>query len=164
MNPETKTRPAGADSAPLEPGTPGFDAWRNLIRSYSRLMGELDREMHEAHNFSLGEFDVLVNLEHATGRRRRMCDLAEAIVLSASGLSRRVDRLERAGYVSRRRSAEDGRSIEAAITPAGRRFYATVRKTHLEAVKRHFTEHFSEAELEILRDLLERTRTAPKSS
>ncbi|HWL64826.1 MAG TPA: MarR family transcriptional regulator, partial [Actinomycetota bacterium] len=79
-------------------------------------MRELDEELQSAHDLTIGEFDVLRALFTAPDHRRRMCDLAEAVVLTASGLSRRVDRLERAGWVSRERSNEDGRSVETVLT------------------------------------------------
>jgi DNA-binding MarR family transcriptional regulator len=127
-----------------------------LIYANSRLMAELDEELRREHNFTLGEFDVLATLARAEGARRRMCDLAAAMVLSASGLSRRVDRLERAGLVRRERSAADGRSIEATLTPEGEAFFERVSEFHRAGVHRLFAAQFSEAELETLADLLGR--------
>lgn len=146
----------GTSELPLEPRSAAVQAWRRLIAASSRLMGELDAEMREQHNFTLGEFDVLVNIENAPEGRRRMCDLAGAILLSASGLSRRVDRLERAGLVVRERGTTDGRNVEVELTPEGKSFMQKVRATHLAGVKERFASHFSEAELETLCDLLGR--------
>ena len=154
----TKTDPPSG--APLALDSPGFNAWRGLIVSNSRLMHELDEEMRRAHNFTLGEFDVLATLSEAPGLRRRMCDLASAVVLSASGLSRRVDRLERSGLVSRERSPDDGRSIEAVLTAEGERWFAQVSDFHLDGVRRHFAERFSDEELETLAALLGRLEDA----
>lgn len=147
---------AGADFAPLQPGSPGLEAWRGLIYANSRLMGELDEELRREHNFTLGEFDVLATLSRAPGNRRRMCDLAAAVVLSASGLSRRVDRLEKGGLVRRERSAEDGRSIEATLTPEGERVFERVSDFHRAGVNRLFAAAYSESELETLAELLAR--------
>ena len=85
-----------------------------------------------------------------------MCDLAVAVVMSPSGLSRRVDRLERAGLVTRSRGEEDGRSVEAALTPAGRRVLERLRTTHRAGVRERFADHFSDAELRQLTELLSR--------
>ena len=152
MGTGTKTEPG----APLALGSPGFHAWRGLIVSNSRLMRELDEEMRSAHNFTLGEFDVLATLWEAPDHRRRMCDLAAAVVLSASGLSRRVDRLEKNGLVSRERSPDDGRSIEAVLTADGERWFVRVSDFHLDGVRRHFADRFTDEELETLAALLGR--------
>jgi DNA-binding MarR family transcriptional regulator len=141
---------------PLALTSPGFKAWRALIVSNSRLLRELDAEMQTGFDFTLGEFDVLATLANAPDHRLRMCDLAEAVVLSASGLSRRVDRLERSGRVNRERSDEDGRSVEAVLTPEGKRWFKRASDHHLAGVRRLFAEHFSDGELETLAALLGR--------
>lgn len=156
MNPEVATPEDGAGVVPLPFDSAGFMAWRGLIFSGSRLMRELDDELQSAHNLSLGDFDVLRALYTAPDRRRRMCDLANAVVLSASGLSRRVDRLERAGWACRERSDADGRSIETVLTAEGAQFFARVSDFHLSGVRRLFAERFSEEELETLASLLGR--------
>lgn len=153
-----KTDPKASE--PLALDSPGFHAWRGLIVSNSRLMHELDEEMRSAHNFTLGEFDVLATLSVAPHNRRRMCDLASAVILSASGLSRRVDRLEKSGLVRRQRSADDGRSIEAVLTADGERWFERVSDFHLDGVRRHFADRFSDEELETLAALLGRLEDA----
>jgi DNA-binding MarR family transcriptional regulator len=140
----------------LPPGDAGLDAWRRLIVANSRLLSELDEELREAHGITLGDYDVLVNLAAVPGRRMRMCSLAEAVLLSPSGLSRRIDRLERGGLVARERATTDARNIEAALTPAGSRFLRKARTTHLAGVEERFMSNFSTEELETLRDLLGR--------
>ncbi|MDP9228182.1 MAG: MarR family transcriptional regulator [Actinomycetota bacterium] len=139
----------------------GIEAWTNLLRSHARLMRELDEELQERHAVSLGDFDVFAQLDLAPDGCLRMCDLADAVVLSPSGLSRRVDRLERAGLVERRRAAADARSVEARLSADGKRLFRRLRKTHLTGVEEHFGGRFSERELERLRDLLARLTAAP---
>ena len=134
----------------------GLEAWRNLLRTHAHLIRELDEELRERHSFTLGDYDVLVNLASAPGQRRRMCDLADAVLLSPSGLSRRVDRLERAGFVQRERAADDARNIEAGLTPAGKRLLRRLRETHLAGVKERFVDRFDTDELLTLRKLLGR--------
>lgn len=140
----------------LTAGDVGLEAWENLLRATTRLLGELDRELREEHGFTAGDYDVLVHLDAAPGGGRRMCDLAEAVLLSPSGLSRRVDRLERAGLVERRRASDDARSIEAALTGTGKRTLAGLRRTHRAGIKSRFADQFSEEELATLRTLLGR--------
>ncbi len=144
-------------------GPAGLEAWRNFVLANSRLMRDLDEELRREQGFSLGDYDVLIQLSRSPGTRLRMCDLAAAIVLSPSGLSRRVERLERAGLVKRERAAGDGRSIEAALTPSGKRLFRRLRATHLEGVRERFADRFSAAEIETLRDLLGRLAVTGES-
>lgn len=139
-----------------KPSETAVDAWANLLRGHATLIRELDAELQAAHGYSLGDFDVLVQLARADEGRLRMCDLAQAIVLSPSGLSRRVDRLERAGLVVRERGANDGRNVEARLSPAGKRLYERLRVTHFEGINEHFAQRFSASELATLAELLGR--------
>jgi DNA-binding MarR family transcriptional regulator len=147
----TKRAPA---SAPL--GETALSAWKGFLRAHSRLTEALDEELRERHGVVLGDFDVLAQLADAPRGHLRMCDLAAAVVLSPSGLSRRVDRLERSGLVARQRGESDARSIEARLTPAGRQLLRRLRATHRTGVKDRFADRFSEAELETLSELLGR--------
>jgi DNA-binding MarR family transcriptional regulator len=133
-----------------------LSAWKNFLRAHARLMRELDDELRERHGFALGDFDVLIQLALAPRGRLRMCDLAEAVVLSPSGLSRRVERLERAGLVKRERGERDARNIEPRLTAAGRRQLARLRKTHWDGVKQRFADQFSTEELQVMEGLLGR--------
>lgn len=152
----TKTAHGRSATKRTEPSETGVDAWANFLRGHARLIRELDAELQAEQGFSLGDFDVLVQLALAEEGRLRMCDLASAIVLSPSGLSRRVDRLERAGLVVRERGASDGRNVEARLSADGKRLYERLRKTHMAGIEERFTRQFSERELATLRDLLGR--------
>ena len=81
-------------------------AWAGFLRVHADVTATLDRELQERHRLSLSEYDVLVQLSLGAGSDRRMCDLADAVMLSRSGLSRLVDRLEGSGLVERRRAAD----------------------------------------------------------
>ena len=143
-----------ATPAPLTEA--GLSAWKGFLRANSRLTAELDRELRESHGYALGDFDVLAQLAEAPGERLRMCDLAAAVVLSPSGLSRRVDRLERDGLVKRERGERDARNVEAKLSPVGRRLLEKLRQTHRGGVKERFADRFSDSELEQLGELLGR--------
>lgn len=132
----------------------GLLAWRRLLLAHSRLMRVLDEDLRREHDVAIGDYDVLIQLARAADGRLRMCELAEAVVLSPSGLTRRVDRLERAGLVERSRSAGDARNVECRLTPAGRRLFKRLRATHVAGLQEHFIEHFDERELEQLAELL----------
>lgn len=134
----------------------GLQAWAALLESHSHLMEALDSELQSAHGVAIGDYDVLAQLTIAPGGRRRMCDLADAVLLSPSGLSRRVERLERSGLVARERSKTDARSVEAALTPQGAELFEELSRTHLAGVRRRFVDVFSAEELQSLEQLLGR--------
>ena len=131
-------------------------AWRGLLRSHAALVRDLDAELHARHDLSLHEYEVLLTLAAAPDGRMRMSELATAVVLSQSGLTRLVDRLVRDGSVARVRCEGDRRGQNAELTDAGRRRYGEARITHLADVRSRFLSHFNEAELEILGAFWER--------
>ena len=95
-------------------------------------------------------------LAGAEGERMRMCDLAESILLSRSGLTRLVDRLERDGFIKRVSCDADARGAFAKLTPAGRDKLRAARATHLAGVRSLFLDHLSDAEQDMLAELWER--------
>jgi DNA-binding MarR family transcriptional regulator len=125
-------------------------AWRGFLRVHAKLMKELDAELQEAHGLPLTWFDVLIQLEFAPDRQLRMSELADSVLLSRSGLTRLVDRLERDGLVERCRFDGDARGLLARLTDAGRRRVLKARDTHLADVRERFLNRFSRAELERL--------------
>jgi DNA-binding MarR family transcriptional regulator len=136
------TRSAATQLSPAE-----LRAWGGMLRVHSRLVKVLDARLDGDHGLPLTSYEVLVHLSEADGGRMRMCDLAESILLSRSGLTRLVDRLERDGLLERVACADDARGSFATLTPAGREKLAEARVSHLEGVRSLFLEHFSEAEL-----------------
>ena len=86
----------------------------------------------------------------------RMADLADMVILSRSGLTRRVDHLVAAGLVERRKCPTDGRGVLAVLTDAGREQLERATPTHVAGVRRHFVDHFEPPELEALADAHER--------
>jgi DNA-binding MarR family transcriptional regulator len=131
-------------------------AWRELLRTHASLVKTLDREMDQAHDLSLSSYEVLLFLGSAEGSRMRMCDLADSVLLSRSGLTRLIDRLERGGLVVRDSCEQDARGAYAVLTDAGLAKLAAARDTHLAGVHAHFLDRFSAEELELLSTLLER--------
>lgn len=137
-------------------------AWRGLLRAHAALTKELDAELEAAHGLPLVSYEVLMNLAEAEGERMRMCDLAESVVLSRSGLTRLVDRLERDGLIERAQCPSDARGAYAVLTAAGSERMAGARRTHLAAVRERFLAHLSAEEQQALADVCERVAsTAP---
>src|SRR5258708_21489041 len=92
-------------------------AWRGLMRVHATLVKQLDAELEEQHGLPLTSYEVLLYLEGAEDRRMRMCDLASSILLSRSGLTRLVDRLERDGLIDRMYCQHDARGSYAVLAP-----------------------------------------------
>lgn len=139
------TRDAGADLDTRE-----VAAWGGFLRAHASLVRALDAELEREHGVALTTYDVLLHLARAPDGALRMSELADAVVLSRSGLTRRVDRLAREGLLERRTCATDARGQLAAITDEGRAVLARARPTHLRGVRERFLRHFSPAELERL--------------
>src|SRR5271155_6170271 len=131
-------------------------AWRGLLRAHAGLAKRLDAELEQAHRLPMTSYEVLHHLEHSSGGRMRMCDLAEQAQLSRSGLTRLVDRLEREELLERCSCEHDARGSYACLTETGRARLREARGTHLAVVKEHFLSRFSESELSLLADMWER--------
>jgi DNA-binding MarR family transcriptional regulator len=131
-------------------------AWRGLLRAHAALVKELDAELEGVHGLPLSSYEVLVVLESAPDRQLRMAELAEHVLLSRSGMTRLIDRLEREGLVARHTCSGDGRGCYAALTESGGRMVLQARATHLAGVRERFLHHFSEEELRMLAACWER--------
>ncbi len=131
-------------------------AWRGLLRVHASLIKELDAELERDHGLPLTSYEVLLRLDSAPGRRLRMSDLAESVLLSRSGLTRLVDRLERDGLIERASCPSDARGSFAVLTDRGRRSLRAASGTHLRGIRERFIGHFSDAELEQLAEFWER--------
>jgi DNA-binding MarR family transcriptional regulator len=132
----------------LDPGQ--LAAWRGLLRTHAALTKQLDAELIEAHGLPLTSYEVLLHLHEAHEGKMRMSELAASVLLSRSGLTRLVDRMERDGLLRRERCTDDARGWYAAITDEGRELFARARRTHLDGVRARFLSHFSREELELL--------------
>ena len=122
-------------------------AWVGLLHAHATVVKQLDAELVVAHGISISAFEVLWRLAATENGRLRMTDLAELVLLSPSGLSRLVDRLESEGMIERIACPTDGRAINATITDAGRARLAQAETTHFEGIRRTFLAHFDEAEV-----------------
>jgi DNA-binding MarR family transcriptional regulator len=131
-------------------------AWRGLLRVHSALVKALDAELLAVHELPLTSYEVLINLQAAPGRRRRMAELADGVLLSRSGMTRLVDRLERDGLLARDACTDDGRGTYAVLTDKGEACLAGARRTHLDGVRERFLRHFEPDELRTLAGLWER--------
>ena len=156
----TSARREAATAVPASPSvvadSPGIGAWRSFLTAHARITRRLDEELQAAHGLSLAEYDALLQIAHAPARRVRMNVLAERVVLSRSGVTRLVDRLEAAGSVERSACATDARGQEAVLTHAGLDRLRQASTTHLEGVRRYFLDRLDQADLDGLESSLSR--------
>jgi DNA-binding MarR family transcriptional regulator len=106
------------------------DAWRELLERHAGATSSLERRLQHDHGLGVSEYEVLERLAAATKEALRMQELAEAVCLSQSALSRVVARLETDGLVERGMCPEDRRGIMACLTESGRERYEAARPTH----------------------------------
>jgi len=131
-------------------------AWRGMLRVQAALAKALDAQLDAAHSLQLSSYEVLMYLADAEDERMRMCDLASSILLSRSGLTRLVDRLQREGLLERVACSDDARGAFAKLTPAGREKLRAARATHLAGVRAMFLDLFTPEELDALGDSWDR--------
>src|SRR3954470_22954428 len=136
---------AGHQLSPVELG-----AWRGFLRVHAALVKSLDAELSAAHELPLSSYEVLITLEAAPGRKLRMSELADSVLLSRSGMTRLVDRLERDGLLERDHCTADGRGCFAVLTAKGQSMLDVARPTHLGGVRERFLSQFAEDELSTL--------------
>lgn len=135
---------------------PEVQAWAQLLRAHAALTRRFTSELLERHGLTLNDYEVLLHLAHAPDRRLRRVDLAERILLTASGITRLLAGLERAGYVGRATCESDARVTYAVLTDEGYEKLRESAPTHVGGIRELFADRFSEVELETLATLLER--------
>ena len=138
------------------PSADELAVWRYFLRAHARVIRVLEAELAAVGELSLPCYDVLVQLAEAPDRRLRMTELADRVLLSRSGLTRLVDRLARDGLVRREPCPADARGLYAVLTDTGVDRLRDASRVHLAGVDRHFVRRFSQQELTVLGQLLER--------
>ncbi len=111
--------------------------WRRLLSVESRLQERLDQDLRRNHGLTLAEYGVLVHLSEAGPGGLRMSDLAQLLLLSRSGLTRRFDSMVRAGLVERRSCPADGRGAMAHLTALGAERLTEAAPVHVAGVRRY---------------------------
>ena len=131
-------------------------AWRAFLRAHASVVRKLERDLVNETGMPLGWYDVLVQLAEAPERRLRMADLADKVLLSRSGLTRLVDRLQAEGLVTREPFPGDARGLYTVLTAAGLARMRQAAPVHLAGVQEHWLSRFSDSELRTLHSLLAR--------
>jgi DNA-binding MarR family transcriptional regulator len=130
--------------------------WRAFLRAHANTLRELERELMGEVGMPLAWYDVLLQLAEAPDRRLRMAELADRVLLSRSGLTRLVDRLQAEGLVRREPAPGDARGTFTVLTSDGMARLRGAAPVHLAGVREHWLRHFSDAELRELGALLGR--------
>ncbi len=152
---EPRASPEGAAVCPLL--TPLEEAaWFGMLHAHTVLTKAIDAELVRVHQLPLMAFEVLMHAARCGAVGLGMSDLARRVLLSPSGLSRLVDRLEHEGLLGRQGSDNDGRAVRVCVTPAGRQRLNEAARTHVAVVRERFLQGLAEAELEQLAALWQR--------
>jgi DNA-binding MarR family transcriptional regulator len=115
-------------------------SWRALVMGTTLLFDRLDDDLRRTCDLSLVEYEILVRLSEAEGRRMRMAQLADALAHSRSRVTHTVARMEKAGLVQRTVSPEDGRGVLAAMTDKGYELITQVAPVHVNGVRDHLVD------------------------
>lgn len=121
--------------------------WRTLLRAQVQISRRLQTDLLSDHDLALGSYDVLMHLGETPDGRLRMNDLADRVLLSRSGLTRLVDRLQREGLVSRESCTSDARGLFAVLTPAGRARLIEATPTYQRGVREYVLSRLDHEEL-----------------
>jgi DNA-binding MarR family transcriptional regulator len=143
-------------SPQVSEGVPALDAFVSLLRAHSALTRELNADLANQHGLTINDYEVLLHLARAEGRRLRRVDLADRLILTASGITRLLDGLERAGYVEKARCESDARVTYAVLTKVGRDKLREASGTHVNGIRNALEQRYSEEELATLGQLLAR--------
>ncbi|UQX87680.1 MarR family transcriptional regulator [Jatrophihabitans telluris] len=128
--------------------------WRSFLRTHTHILRRLEQDLQAHHKIAIASYDVLVQLAEAPGRRLRMSELADAVLLSRSGLTRLVDRLQREGLVERQPDPDDARGLFTVMTEAGRSALRDAAVVHLTGVSELMIDKLDDDELRQLADLM----------
>ena len=139
-----------------EPGELHLSAWRAFITSHARLIDLIDRELAAADQVPLHWYDVLIELLEAPDHQLRMHELAQRVVLSRSGLTRLVDRLEDEGLLRRQSDPADRRGFFATLTEKGRDAVRKAWPVYARGITEHFARHLTADEARVLAELFNR--------
>lgn len=114
--------------------------WRSYLAATTLLSDRLSRELQVEHGLSLADYEILVRLSEADGRRLRMSQLAESTLASRSRLSHQIDRMEKAGLVVREPCEDDRRGANAVLTEEGWTRLVAAAPSHVEGVREHLVD------------------------
>jgi DNA-binding MarR family transcriptional regulator len=137
-------------------GSPAIDAWVRLLRGHAATRRKLTAELQSEHGLTVNDYEALLLMARAEEKLMRRVDLAEALQLTASGITRMLDGLEDQGLVEKATCSSDARVTYAKLTASGERKLKQASSSHIAGVEALFQEHFTATELSTLAELLGR--------
>jgi DNA-binding MarR family transcriptional regulator len=141
-----------------------MSAWVRLLRAHAATTRAFNAELLNEHGLTINDFEALLRLSRAEEGRMRRVDLAENLLLTASGVTRLLDGLESHGLVERAACSSDRRVVYAVITEAGRTRLQAASESHIASVTELFEQRFGDEELDRLAELLGRLQGADESA
>ena len=139
-----------------------FNAWGAFLTAHAALQPILNRELEAACGLPLRWFDVLTQLNMTPRKRLAMTELANAVLLSKSGLTRLVDQIEEAGLVERAAAPGDRRSLLIVLTPGGEKTLKRAAPIHEDGIRRHFAAYIRDDEAAAVEAALVRIAAAAR--
>ena len=133
-----------------------LEAWESLLRVHAQVLGVLEADLQHMSQMPLRWYDVLLELNRAPGKRLRMTELGERVVLSRSRISRVVEELESEGLVGRQQDPLDRRSWFACLTREGTSRFRRSAPHYLRGIQEQFGKHLREQEAAAIRNGLGR--------
>jgi DNA-binding MarR family transcriptional regulator len=137
------------------------EAWIQLVRGQSAAVRAINAQLVADHGLTINDYECMLLLSRAEERRMRRVDLAEQLILTASGVTRLLDGLEKEGWVDRAACASDRRVTYAVLTDEGYSKLKEASKSHVADLRTFFEARYSEEELEQLAQLLGRLPADP---
>jgi DNA-binding MarR family transcriptional regulator len=128
-------------------------SWRSWLTAITLVPDRLGRELQAASGLTLADYDILVRLSETPEHSLRMSDLARKTLVSRSRLTHQIDRMERAGLVSRSNCEDDGRGLLAVMTEKGWQLLQASAPDHVESVREHLVDVLSPEEFAVLGEL-----------
>jgi DNA-binding MarR family transcriptional regulator len=133
-----------------------LSAWVGLLRGHAALTRALNADLVTDHGLTLNDYEVLLRLSRAPERKMRRVDLAEQVLLTASGITRLLDGLQASGYVDKAACSSDARVTYAVLTGAGHEKLRSAAEVHVAGIHAMFAERYSDDEMATLAELLSR--------
>lgn len=146
--------PASHDAVHPALSDPRIEAFGMLVEAHNEVTNAVSRRLEDGHDLPVGWMGVLIRLARSPDQQLRMTKLARDMTISTSGLTRLIDRMERAGHVERKACPEDRRGLLAALTPKGEAVVAEAAPAHVADIERYLATPLSDTELRQLTDLL----------
>jgi DNA-binding MarR family transcriptional regulator len=132
------------------------ESFVSLLRAHAHATRALNAQLTADHGLTISDYEVLLRLSRAPDRRMRRVDLAEQVLLTASGITRLLDGLERSGFVARAACDADRRVVYAVLTDEGLAKLRAASESHVAQIEEYFSARYGDAELMELAALLTR--------